>query len=437
MMEKTEKNQKIEELALRLLRLARDTIVVNLRFMDVALNRLTPVSRPGLSGVACDGRSLFYDSTYLLKRYQEDKGAVVRIYLHALLHCIFAHGFKYGKVEQELWDLSADIAVENIIMEMKIPAAALKDDADRQYRLQNLKKETAALTAEKIYKNFLVNQLASVDMKEYRRLFFQDMHSLWGEKEEYTLSGEQWRKISERIKADIKTFSKDKNSSESLSQNLSEVTKERYDYAELLRRFTVMGEDVTVNDEEFDYIYYTYGLSCYKNMPLVEPLEYKDVKKIKDFAIVIDTSASCKGSLVQSFLKKTYGILKGTENFFHQINVHIIQCDNEVQSDTKITSDADFEAFLKNGKLAGFGGTDFRPAFTYIEALQENGEFENFKGLIYFTDGYGIYPERAPEFDSMFVFLSEDDKKPQVPWWAIRVVLEEEQIEEENSADEH
>ena len=36
----------------------------------------------------------------------------------------------------------------------------------------------------------------------------------------------------------------------------------------------------------------------------------KDVKKIKEFVVAIDTSASCRGKVVQAFLNKTYSILK-------------------------------------------------------------------------------------------------------------------------------
>ena len=89
-------------------------------------------------------------------------------------------------------------------------------------------------------------------------------------------------------------------------------------------------------------------------------------------------------------------------------------------------SDEDFEHFLKNGRLQGFGGTDFRPVFEYVEQLQEQGEFENLKGLVYFTDGYGIYPERMPDYDVIFAFLKEDELRPPVPTWAIKVVLEDE-----------
>ena len=59
----------------------------------------------------------------------------------------------------------------------------------------------------------------------------------------------------------------------------------------------------------------------------------------------------------------------------------------------------------------------------------EDGEFVNFKGLIYFTDGYGIYPQKAPDYDCMFAFLREDDRKPETPWWAIPVVLNGEELQ--------
>ena len=52
-----------------------------------------------------------------------------------------------------------------------------------------------------------------------------------------------------------------------------------------LQRFSVLGEVMRVNDEEYELIFYTYGLSLYKNLPLIEPLEYKEVKRIKEFVI--------------------------------------------------------------------------------------------------------------------------------------------------------
>ena len=250
----------------------------------------------------------------------------------------------------------------------------------------------------------------------------------WDRREELELSQTEWRKVSERIKADLKSFSRDKNSAESIEENLKEATRERYDYAGFLKKFMAMGESIQVNDDEFDYIYYTYGLDTYGNMPLVEPLEYKDSNKIRDFVIALDTSASCRGEIVQAFLQKTYNIMQDAESFFTKINVHIIQCDSEVQKDVKITEREEFNRFMEQGKLTGFGSTDFRPVFSYVEKLREEGELARLKGMIYFTDWYGIYPEQMPDYDVAFVFLHDDDNAPQVPPWAIRLVLEEEEI---------
>ena len=426
----------ISKKAAQLLRLASDTVIVNMRFMDVALNRLKPEEKTGLFGVAADGEHFFYDSGFVLRKYLEDENAVTRMLLHSLLHCIFNHSFNYDKMEEDEWDLSCDIAVENIIMELDVPAFSLHDDSDRKQLLRGISSEVKSLTAEKIYRYFLINPLSKVDKHKFSGLFMQDRHIYWKKPENYEISEQAWKKISERIKTDLGTFSKALGHSESLIKNLVDTTKKRYDYKRLLEQFAVMSEELKVNDEEFDYIYYTYGLEHYGNMPLIEPLEFKDERRVRDFAIVLDTSASCMGATVRSFLKKTYDILKGTESFSSKINVHIIQCDNEVRSDTKITGDKDFDDFIAHAKLSGYGGTDFRPAFDYVDELINDGEYENFKGLIYFTDGYGIYPGKAPDYDCMFVFVKRDEMKPEIPWWGIRVEIEEDEILKDNERNE-
>lgn len=424
------KNKKISSLAAQIIGLAHDEIIIHLRFFDVAIAQLKVRERLQLGCIATDGQTLFYDPVYVLKRYREMPKLVTRIYLHVLLHCVFFHSFQYGKLDAECWDLAADIAVENVILDLGLAGAALDTDGDIRRKLKVLKEDIGSLTAEKIYRYFRLNPPTLSAKKELRALFERDIHSLWKPAEQLEITQEQWKKISRRVKADLKSFSKAKKGAGSLEENLEETTRERYDYGEILKRFTVMGEDLTVNDDEFDYIYYTYGLETYGNMPLIEPLEYREINKVKEFVIAIDTSASCRGAIVKAFLRKTYSILKGNENFFHKINVHIIQCDNEVQSDTKITGEEDFENFMKYGKLNGFGGTDFRPVFEYVNNLKSRGEFENLKGLIYFTDGYGIYPDKMPDYEVIFAFLEEDENRAPVPPWSMKVILESDLLED-------
>ena len=434
----TEEESKVLALAGQILALAHDDILMHLRSFDTALAGLKRRERAGINCLATDGETLLFDPVYVLKMYQEDPKSVTRCYLHILLHCIFSHGFKYDKMDSDTWDLAVDIAVENVILDMQLESVSLERDADAMRKLKVLREDIGPLTAERIYRYFRHEPITPKERETLKELFARDVHSFWKRsdirsKEQLEITQEQWKKISERVKADLKSFTKNKKGAESLEKNLEETTRERYDYSEILRRFTVMGEDITVNDDEFDYIYYTYGLEHYGNLPLIEPLEYKETNKVREFVIALDTSASCRGAVVKAFLNKTYSILKSSENFFHHINVHILQCDHQVQSDTRITCDEDFDAFMRYGKLTGFGATDFRPVFEYVEKLQSQGEFENLKGLIYFTDGYGIYPRKKPKYDVIFAFLDEDENRAPVPPWSMKVVLESETLEEETN----
>ena len=66
--------------------------------------------------------------------------------------------------------------------------------------------------------------------------------------------------------------------------------------------------------------------------------------------------------------------------------------------------------------------------FSLVEELRHNKEFTNLKGLIYFTDGYGIFPEKKPDYETAFVFVQDGYEIPEVPPWAIRLVLQKEDI---------
>ena len=58
--------------------------------------------------------------------------------------------------------------------------------------------------------------------------------------------------------------------------------------------------------------------------------------------------------------------------------------------------------------VEGLGGTDFRPAFAYIEREQLNPAC-----LIYLTDGDGVYPEQAAEYPTLWAISTPDCP---VPW---------------------
>ena len=239
----------------------------------------------------------------------------------------------------------------------------------------------------------------------------------------------QWEEIARQLEVDLETFAHQMGEEAgNFLLNLAVANRRRVNYRDFLQRFCVLAEDIRVNHDEFDYIFYTYGLDLYGNMPLIEPLEYQECNRVREFAIAIDTSGSCSGDLVKAFVARTCEILSDSNQFDSRVNIHIIQCDARIQLDTVITSLEEMNEYADNVQIKGFGGTDFRPVFSYIDKLIEDREFINLRGLIYFTDGYGIFPEKAPDYDTAFVFLDPKVNHPRVPPWALKIILDEDDI---------
>jgi hypothetical protein len=444
---------KIATLAIDILNLSRNTLVINFRFMDKAISMFKYQSIDSLNGMAVDGRNIYYDPLYLLKKFSKDKKRLTRQYLHMVLHCVYKHFWVGNIINQDYWNLACDIAVEYTINDFNTEILNLENSREQISEAYRLSKEVKYMTADMLYEYFLTEELSNEEIERLQKLFCMDTHDNWYSmqkwediysafdlknkntdsfnmsKEEFDAISREWEEVAKQMRMNLETFSRDRGS-RGLDQNLIAVTREKYDYSAFLKNFAVLGECMKINQDEFDYIFYTYGLQLYERMPLIEPLEYKDKKQVREIVIAIDTSGSTSGELVQKFLQKTYNVLKTEESFFTRFNLHIIQCDTEIQEDVKITNQTELDDYIGSMRIKGRGGTDFRPVFKYVDELIRNKEFSNLKGLIYFTDGYGIFPERPPLYNAAFVFLDEGFEQPKVPAWAIKLVLQPEEIEE-------
>lgn len=240
---------------------------------------------------------------------------------------------------------------------------------------------------------------------------------------------EAWNKISKHVEAELRLRRQHSPSGNgTMLLNLSVANKKAANYDEFLKRFATIAEDLRVNDDEFDYLFYTYGLNHYGNIPLVEPLEYVESNRVREFVIAIDTSGSCSGRLVREFVQRTYDILRRKTSFGDKINVHIVQCDKEVRTATKVQSLRQLEEYADSFWVSGGGGTDFRPVFSYVDKLVESGEFSDLRGLVYFTDGYGTFPARPPDYDVAFVFVDAEGRDVRVPPWAMKVIMSHDEI---------
>ncbi|MBR0373862.1 MAG: VWA domain-containing protein [Mogibacterium sp.] len=467
-----EKQLKKQTLSAMALRMAEDKIVANMRFLDPAVYalRLRAETGPDAAGrgLRTNGTELIYTPDDVLRRVRDGLTRLTHDYMHVLLHCIFRHYFVRGTVRKRYWNLAADIAAEEVIESFRMEALETATSARIREELILLRRNIGQLTAERIYRYLLDSRLPEKRLLALQELFYVDDHALWyesglplvldegedgeaadqasdetgdpsadagepddaGEDEDGSVGSEldteqDWEKIAEMVKAAIEAGEgAGESDSGKLADQLRRLGDDTVDYSTFLRKFATRREALKVDDGSFDYIFYTYGLELYGDMPLVEPLEYRDDRQVRDLVIVIDSSASTEGELVESFVRQTMDVLMTAEDFQRRFNVRLLQCDAAVQEDVQLRTRADAEAYLSRIRIKGHGGTDFRPAFRYVDELLAQGAFTDLKGLIYFTDGNGTFPQHKPKYEAAFVFADDESAaRCKVPPWAMKAVL--------------
>ena len=157
------------------------------------------------------------------------------------------------------------------------------------------------------------HSLSPRELMAAERIFTLDDHSFWQGQED-TPEGKQrqqekdnkWQDISQKMKTNLSTFSK------SMGQQAGDLLlqmeislHETYDYRKFLRKFTVLNEEIKLDLDSFDYIFYTYGLNTYGNVPLVEQLEYKESEKIQEVANIVDKAESRGDEVLKRFFLET------------------------------------------------------------------------------------------------------------------------------------
>ena len=430
------REQEYVDLCVRILSDARTELYLHMRFLDISLGSLRFEADWTMEQAGTDGYRILYNPEYLCRLYRQRRARVCRLYLHMVLHCLFSHLDTRGRRAREYWDLACDIAMESILDGLHQKCVHRPSSPFRREVYLRLRQKLKVLTAEGIYQ---VLQEAALTQQQYERLteeFREDSHEFWEQAPPTGLPvprQNHWKDSREKLQTELEAMGQKEQGDgegDELLQQVRAENRERYDYRRFLRKFTVLREEVMLDEDSFDYIYYTYGMNRYGNMPLIEPLETKEVSRIEDFVIAVDTSMSCSGDLVRRFLEETCAVLEESESYFKKVNIRILQCDDQVRSDVRIENRQQLQDYMEHFVIRGMGGTDFRPVFEHVAALTRQGAFTKLKGLLYFTDGKGIYPLKKPPYDTAFVFLKDQYEDESVPPWAIKLVLDAEDMEQ-------
>lgn len=462
-----EKFKEQKELAGQILHLTEAKLLTRLRFLSGALTAISYKTSEEKLLFAAEKDCISYNPEQLLRRYQKSPDVITHAMVHCLLHLLLGHPFCHQEKDIRLWNLASDMAVEYSCMELSGYFLSEHYVRESASQLERFSDYAGGNTAEAFYNYFLESDLSEEEQKGLESLFYLDSHKYWevseksvaqgGRKTSGELTGDsdeeetpenpaagaeapkeiarkekqekKWKQLARQVQTDLELFQRRQGiRAGSLIQGMKPFLFESVDYAAFLRMFAAENEVLQISDEEFDPIYYTYGLQKYGNIPLIEPLEYSNLHRIREFIIAIDTSGSVQGEIVAEFLRQTVRVLHQTASFTDQVAIYILQCDAQIQSCIQIHELKELDEYIDHLELCGFGGTDFRPVFEYVEQLLEQKKLKKVNGLLYFTDGAGVYPEIEPPYKTAFIFNRDDYSSPKVPEWAIRAVLTSDNI---------
>lgn len=389
-------------------------LCIDARFLTRAVLSLGIDIRPGSGKPCCDGSRMTFHEDSIVSGYLEDRNSVSRTMAHIVLHCILGHSAPNGGGSPE--GLAEDMLVEYILDSLDTPHLSVPGRPDRTYAVERIISIAGSPSVHRIAE--AISSEPDWKRSSYSRLFERDDHSA------RTADTDLWKEMSEQAAVELEGFSGSLSGRAGMLMRILRIRNRRkHDYREFLRRFMTRGSLPTEDPDSFDPIYYTYGLQRYGNIPLMDSSEISDRTSIREFVIAVDTSGSVMKGPVTRFLEEA---MDAVEQCLPRdgARIHIIQCDDMVRSDTVIGCRADLDVLMSDFRLAGGGGTDFRPAFRYVDSLIESGELMGLKGMLYFTDGIGTYPERRPGYDVAFVFCGDGSAERSIPPWAMRLELD-------------
>ena len=330
---------------------------------------------PSHPTAATDGREVIYNPSFITALPPAQVDGVM---LHEVLHAALLHVPRRGDKDAKLWNIAADYVVNGALFQsgFQLPEGVLRDEALEKF------------SVEEVYA-ILERQGGNPDLPNPDLLEGNGGDEGAGgpggagkQPGDPKVLERFWREAMEQAASAARGLGQGKLPA-GLERVVGEITAERLDWKTILWRFlTRTPTDFAGFDRRFIHA-----------RQYIETLESESVKVF----ICIDTSGSLEDAQIQGFLAETRAISRAYPQAKAQL----------YYADAAVYGPYDLEAATTP---QGGGGTDFRPFF---EAISD-GDLEN-AVAVYLTDGYGDFPEPAPDLPVLWIVTPgglEDERFP-------------------------
>lgn len=384
-----------------------------------------------------DGETIFYHPETVVRDYLQRKDSIAAQIMHITAHGLLGHIPKRRGQQPQLFDAVADAQAASLVE--RLPASLTptwkRETREHVEALSQLTLEAAYLTPE-------TREEAEELVRKSQPLRMDD-HEAWtvvAEQKTASAAGELWKAAARQVaEAMAKSGKRDQYGDVAgmICDEFRNVEESGVSYKEFLRRFCSRQERQEVDPDSINAVWYRVGMDLTGSAPFIEPEELREDAPALDLAVALDTSGSCSGETMKGFLEELMAILRDAGG--PKVEMTLIQCDAEIQKVQTIGREDSVEDLMENFEVYGYGGTDFRPVFDYVNQQREEPDGKRFKGLLYLSDGYGDFPEQVPEYPVAFLFPRDEDEWEggwfEIPEWVtqVRITPDDRLVISENS----
>lgn len=354
---------------------SRARLLLQQPFYGVLLSMTDFIPEAAIPTLATDGAKVFYNPEFVMSLNDDE---IFGVLLHEISHCIYMHCTRKRRLNREnkRWNVACDFAINWEIKQMgyQLPDGLL---IDQKYSDMN---------AEQIYDDL------PQDVSKYKTF---DMHieasdeSSWDDMEDKIVTAYEMTKNTKgkgNVPAGLKRW-------------IDKLRKNKVKWERIFHKY--VGQALARDDYSYTRVNKRY---LGQNIYLPDLRNYI----IGNVVVAIDTS----GSIGRNCLEQFAGEINKIRHLVSEVTA--ISCDCRVQEVVKINK---FGDFLSQIKMSGGGGTDMRPVFERVK--QENMTPEL---LIYLTDAYGSFPEKAPGYPVLWCCTDEGGMS-YLPSWGQRVLI--------------